>query len=526
MSKAHSSRPARSRPFRLGMILPVLAMAALPWVAEALAVAASAAPAPAATAPKLPASPQLPVTVPANVLAGSTGFADLAERLLPTVVNISTSQTLKRRPDQQGQQGQQAPQGTPFDEFFKNFSDRDNRPRRVQSLGSGFIIDPAGYVVTNNHVIEGADEITVILDDGDEMKATLVGTDEKTDLALLKVTSKNPLPTARMGDSDKARVGEWVMAIGDPFGLGGTVTTGIISARNRDINAGAYDDFIQTDAPINRGNSGGPLFNMYGDVIGVNSAIYSPTGGSVGIGFAIPINAAKNVIAQLRTAGVVRRGWLGVRIQEVTDELAESLGIDRGRGALISGMDQNGPAQKAGLQNGDVVLTFDGRPVADNRALPRMVADAPIGKTVNLEIMRRGQKRTVPVTVQRLVEDDQKVASADPDTSKQKQAPRGPTVTNLGMTLAPITGESRRRYRLDDKVQGVLVTDVDTESAAGQKNIRAGDVITEVAQQKVTSVDDFNAKLTEERRANHRVVLLQVSRGGELTFIPVRLDPN
>jgi serine protease Do len=316
------------------------------------------------------------------------------------------------------------------------------------------------------------------------------------------------------------------MAIGDPFGLGGTVTTGIISARNRDINAGAYDDFIQTDAPINRGNSGGPLFNMYGDVIGVNSAIYSPTGGSVGIGFAIPINAAKNVIAQLRTAGVVRRGWLGVRIQEVTDELAESLGIDRGRGALISGMDQNGPAQKAGLQNGDVVVTFDGKPVADNRALPRMVADAPIGKTVNLEIMRRGQKRTVPVTVQRLVEDDQKVASADPDTSKQKQAPRGPTVTNLGMTLAPITGESRRRYRLDDKVQGVLVTDVDAESAAGQKNIRAGDVITEVAQQKVTSVDDFNAKLAEERRANHRVVLLQVSRGGELTFIPVRLDPN
>src|SRR6185436_17469098 len=237
---------------------------------------------------------------------------------LPTVVNISTSQTLKRRPDQQQQP--QAPQGTPFDEFFKNFSDRDNRPRRVQSLGSGFIIDAAGYVVTNNHVIEGADEITVILDEGTEMKATLVGTDEKTDLALLKVTSKNPLPTARMGDSDKSRVGEWVMAIGDPFGLGGTVTTGIISARNRDINSGSYDDFIQTDAPINRGNSGGPLFNMYGDVIGVNSAIYSPTGGSVGSGFAFPIAAAKDVSAQLRTAGVGRRGGLGVSIQEVTEE--------------------------------------------------------------------------------------------------------------------------------------------------------------------------------------------------------------
>src|SRR5262245_22281399 len=487
MSKALSSRPTHRRPFGLRMILPVLAVAILPWAADALAGAAPATPAPAAT-PKLPSSPQLPVTVPANVLAGSTGFADLAERLLPTVVNISTSQTLKRRPDQQGQQGQQVPQGTPFDEFFKNFSDRDNRPRRVQSLGSGFIIDPAGYVVTNNHVIEGADEITVILDEGTEMKATLVGTDEKTDLALLKVTSKNPLPTARMGDSDKSRVGEWVMAIGDPFGLGGTVTTGIISARNRDINAGAYDDFIQTDAPINRGNSGGPLFNMYGEVIGVNSAIYSPTGGSVGIGFAIPINAAKNVISQLRTAGVVRRGWLGVRIQEVTDELAESLGLDKGRGALISGMDQNGPAQKAGLQNGDVVLTFDGKPVADNRALPRMVAEAQIGKTVNVEVMRRGQRRTLPITVQRLVEDEQKVASADASTQKSS---RPPSASNLGMTLAPLTGESRRRFRLNDSVQGVIVSEVDPDSPAGQKNIRTGDVITEVAQQPVTSPEDF-----------------------------------
>jgi serine protease Do len=504
------------------MILPVLAMAILPWAANALAGAAPTAP--AATAPKLAQSPQLPVTVPANVLAGSSGFADLAERLLPTVVNISTSQTLKRPADQQKQQ--QPPQGTPFDDFFKNFTDRDNRPRRVQSLGSGFIIDAAGYVVTNNHVIEGADEITVILEDGDEMKATLVGTDEKTDLALLKVNPSSPLPVARMGDSEKARVGEWVMAIGDPFGLGGTVTTGIISARNRDINAGAYDDFIQTDAPINRGNSGGPLFNMYGEVIGVNSAIYSPTGGSVGIGFAIPINAARNVITQLRAGGAVTRGWLGVRIQEVTGELAESLGLDKGRGALIAGMDKNGPAQKAGLQNGDVVLTFDGKAVADNRALPRMVADAQVGKTVNVEILRRGQRRTLPVTVQKLADDDQKVASANPDSSKQKQAPRGPTVTNLGMTLAPITGESRRRYRLDDRVQGVVVTEVDADSPAGEKNIRSGDVITEVAQQNVTSVEDFTAKIEAERQAGHRVVLLQVSRGGELTFIPVRLAAN
>ncbi len=521
MSKALSSRSGQARSIGLRMILPVLAMAILPWAAYDLA---GAAPAPAATAPRLPQSPQLPVTVPANVLAGSQGFADLAERLLPTVVNISTSQTLRRNADKQAEP--QTPQGTPFDDFFKNFSDRDNRPRRVQSLGSGFIIDAAGFVVTNNHVIDGADEITVILEDGDEMKATLVGTDEKTDLALLKVNPSSPLPVARMGDSEKARVGEWVMAIGDPFGLGGTVTTGIISARNRDINSGAYDDFIQTDAPINRGNSGGPLFNMYGEVIGVNSAIYSPTGGSVGIGFAIPINAARNVITQLRAGGIVQRGWLGVRIQEVTSELAESLGLDKGRGALISGMDEKGPAQKAGMLNGDVVLTFDGRPVADNRALPRMVADAPIGKTVNIEVLRKGQRRTLPITVQRL-EDDQKVASAESEKGKQKSAPpRAPTMTNLGMTLAPITGESRRRYRLDDKVQGVVVTDVDGESPAGLKNIRTGDVITEVAQQKIVSPEDFSAKLDAERKANHRIVLLQVSRGGELTFIGVRLDPN
>jgi serine protease Do len=520
MSKALSSRPGNARQLAM-RIVPILAMAVLPWAADALAGAAPA-PSAAAPAPKLPLSPQLPVTVPANVLAGSTGFADLAERLLPTVVNISTSQTLKRRPDQQNEP--QLPQGTPFDDFFKNFSDRENRPRRVQSLGSGFIVDAQGYVVTNNHVIEGADEITVIQEDGTSMVATLVGRDEKTDLALLKVNPRMPLPVTRLGDSDKARVGEWVMAIGDPFGLGGTVTTGIISARNRDINAGPYDDFIQTDAPINRGNSGGPLFNMYGEVIGVNSAIYSPTGGSVGIGFAIPINAAKNVIAQLRTAGVVRRGWLGVRIQEVTDELAESLGLEKGRGALIAGMDEKGPAQKAGLQNGDVVLTFDGRAVADNRALPRMVAEAPIGKTVNLEVMRRGQKRTLPITVQRLVEDEQKVASADPGSQKSTAKP--PVMGNLGMTLAPITTESRRRYRLDDKVQGVVVTDVDADSPAGQKNIRTGDVITEVAQQPIVSPEDFATKLDAERRAGHRVVLLQVSRGGELTFIGVRLEPN
>jgi serine protease Do len=438
------------------------------------------------------------------------------------VVNISTSQTLRRRPANEDAPQPQAPQGSPLDDFFKDFMDRGNRPRRVQSLGSGFIIDPAGYVVTNNHVIDGADEITVILSDMSSLPATLVGKDDKTDLALLKVNSKQPLNVARFGDSDKARVGDLVMAIGDPFGLGGTVTTGIVSARNRDINSGPYDDFIQTDAPINRGNSGGPLFNMDGEVIGINSAIYSPTGGSVGIGFAIPANAAKNVVAQLKSTGKIQRGWLGVRIQQVSDEIAETMGLDRPRGALIAGMTDGGPAAKAGVQNGDVVLTFDGRAVSDNRALPRMVADAQVGKTVNMEILRKGQRRTIPVTVQRLVEDE-KVASADKTPAKPSNAPKAPAAVNLGMTLAPVSPESRRRFRLDGKVEGVVVTEVDADSPAGQKNIRPGDVITEVAQQKVTSPDEVSTKLDAERKAGHKVVLLQVSRGSELTFIGVRL---
>jgi len=314
-----------------------------------------------------------------------------------------------------------------------------------------------------------------------------------------------------------------VMAIGDPFGLGGTVTTGIVSARNRDINSGPYDDFIQTDAPINRGNSGGPLFNMDGDVIGINSAIYSPTGGSVGIGFSIPSNAARNVLAQLRTGKLVR-GWLGVRIQEVSQEIAESMGLDKPRGALIAGMTDGGPAAKAGMQNGDVVLSFDGKPVADNRALPRMVAESQVGKTVPMEVLRKGKRQNISVTVQKLA-DDEKVASADKPAAKgtATSANKQLSALNLGMTLAPVTQDARRRFKLDPKVEGVVVTDVDADSPAGQKNIRAGDVITEVAQQRVTSPDEVTAKLDAERKAGHKVVLLQVSRGGELTFIGVRI---
>jgi serine protease Do len=462
------------------------------------------------------------VQVPPSIAARPQGFADLAERLSPMVVNISTSQTL-RRPAQAPQ-----PDGSQNDDFFRNFLNRDNRPRRVQSLGSGFIIDATGYVVTNNHVIDGADEITVILADTTSLPAKLIGKDDKTDLALLKIESKTPLTVAKFGDSDKARVGELVMAIGDPFGLGGTVTTGIISARNRDINSGPYDDFIQTDASINRGNSGGPLFNMEGDVIGVNSAIYSPTGGSVGIGFAIPSNAARHVIDQLKATGTIARGWIGVRIQPVSDEIAQSLGMDKARGAMIAGVTGDGPAAKAGIQNGDVVVNFDGKPVADSRALPRMVADTDVGKSVEIEVMRRGQARKLPITIEKLVEET-KVASADsrpatPGTNNNPPTPpAAPQMVNLGMSLAPITGESRRRFKLNDTVTGAVVTDVDMDSPAGQKNIRAGDVITEVAQTKVSTPEEVTAKLAEEKNAGRKVVLIQVNRGGELTFIGVRI---
>jgi serine protease Do len=482
----------------------------------------------AAAVPAIPARPAAAapaIAVPPSIAARPQGYADLAERLLPMVVNISTSQTLRRRPDAgaDAAPAPQVPQGSPLDDFFKDFLDRGNRPRRVQSLGSGFVIDPAGYIVTNNHVIEGADEITVILSDTTSMPATLVGTDEKMDLALLKVNSKQPLAVAKLGDSDKARVGDLVMAIGDPFGLGGTVTTGIVSARNRDIKSGDYDDFIQTDAPINKGNSGGPLFNMDGEVIGINTAIYSETGGSVGIGFSIPSNAAKNIIAQLKTTGKIQRGWLGVRIQQVSPDIAETIGLDKARGALIAGMTTGGPAAKAGIQNGDVVLTFDGKPVADSRALPRLVADASIGKTVNIEVLRKGQHKSIPISIQKLPDEGKPSAVSKTPAKPGATAPKPPATVNLGMNLAPLSAESRRRFHLEGNVQGVVVTDVDADSPAGQKNIRAGDVITEVAQQKVSSPDDVSARLDAERKAGHKVVLLQVSRGGELTFIGVRL---
>jgi serine protease Do len=442
-------------------------------------------------------------------------FADLANQLLPVVVNISTTQTVTGAAGVP-QLPADLPPDSPLRQLFKDMDKGKNVPRHVTSLGSGFIIDPAGIIVTNNHVVEDADEITVTLNDGTSLPAKLIGRGDKTDLALLKVVPKKPLPASHFGNSDKARVGDWVMAIGNPFGLGSTVTTGIVSARNRDIAAGPYDDFIQTDAPINRGNSGGPLFDMDGNVIGVNSAIFSPSGGSVGIGFAIPSNMAREVIGQLEKYGATRRGWLGVRVQTLTDDLAEGMGVPGSNGALVADVTDGGPADKAGIKNGDIITAFDGKPVPDSRALPREVADTAAGKAVNVDIIRGGKKMTLHAVVAKLQDDD--------DGNKPNKAPAkpGPKSSRLGLSLAALDDAARAKYKLPKDAAGVVVTDIDPLGASSDKNFRPGDIIVQVQNQPVRSPDDVTRAVDANAKAGKKVTLLLVSRGGDLTYVAVR----
>ena len=462
------------------------------------------------------------------------GFADLAARLLPSVVNISTSETIN--PEQHGEEAApgDAPfaPGSPFDQFFKNFFDHNAergvnpqvQPRKATSLGSGCIIDPSGSGVTNNHVIENADTITVILHDDTNLTATVVGRDAKTDLAVLKVKADKPLAAASWGDSDKARVGDWVLAIGNPFGLGGSVTAGILSARQRDINSGPYDDFLQTDAPINRGNSGGPMFNMDGQVIGVNTAIYSPSGGSIGIGFAIPSNLAKEVVSELirEPDHTVHRGWLGVRIQSVTDEIAESLGLDKAEGALVASVNEGGPAQKGGIQPGDVILNYNSQPVADIRRLPRLVAESEVGSTVPVTVWRKRSQQTLHVVVGRL-DETEKVASNEP-RQKPPAAAIG-AVTTLGLTLSNITPALKNKFSLGDD-KGVVITAVVKDSAAAEKGLQAGDVIIEASQEDIVSASDVVGKIDAARRAGRKSILLLVERQGDLRFVALRIDKS
>lgn len=466
-------------------------------------------------------------TEPANAntaaqLPGS--FAPLVRKVQPAVVTIMAAQggghAERTAEAERGTPDLPFPPGSPFEEFFRRFQDQlgpqGQRPeprgeRGGVSLGSGFIIDAGGYVVTNNHVVDGAREVTVTLDDGTLLPAQVVGHDEKTDLALLKVSSDTPLPYLAFGDSDKAAVGDWVVAVGNPFGLGGTVTTGIVSARGRNINAGPYDDFIQTDAAINRGNSGGPMFNAAGEVIGINTAIFSPSGGSVGIGFAIPSNLAKAVVAQLRDHGHVERGWLGVAVQQVTPELAAGLGRDKAEGALVAQVTPGSPADKAGLHQGDLILGFDGKPVHSMRDLTLRVAETKSGESVAVQVLRDGSERTVTVEIGRLKEE--RVASAGGHRTESAAA-----TTVKGLALAPLTAAARERLGIGAEVKGVVVTRVD-----GDAPIQPGDVIEKVGDAVVASPADVSKHVHEAEKAGRKAVLLLVNRDGADTFVALPL---
>ncbi|SFD49857.1 DegQ family serine endoprotease [Roseivivax sediminis] len=445
-------------------------------------------------------------------------LAPLVDRISSSVVNITTATTVAR---QSGPQGI-VPEGSPFEEFFREFQNpegNDNPMRRSSALGSGFVISEDGYVVTNNHVIENADEIQVEFFSGRELPAEVVGTDPNTDIALLKVEADSPLPFVNFGDSEEMRVGDWVMAMGNPLGQGFSVSAGIVSASGRALS-GSYDDYIQTDAAINRGNSGGPLFNMDGDVIGVNTAILSPTGGSIGIGFAMSSNVVTRVVDQLREYGETRRGWLGVSIQNVTDDVAEAMGLESTTGALVTDVPE-GPASEAGIESGDVIVSFDGVDVEDTRALVRQVGNTAVGKTVRVVINRDGQTETFRVTLGRREEADAAqpaMPGAEPEPPEEADV--------LGMTLSPLTEEMREELGVAGNVDGLVVTAIDESSEAYEKGLREGDLISEAGQSEVLEVADLEDRISEAREAGRMSILLLVRRDGNPRFVAVSLEED
>lgn len=455
--------------------------------------------------------------------AHQESLADLAEKISPAVVNITTSTVVEGRTGPQGI----VPEGSPFEDFFREFQDRNkngDRPRRSSALGSGFVISADGFVVTNNHVIDGADQILIEFFPGEgqpkeELPATVIGTDPKTDIALLKVEAKRPLKFVSFGDSDTARVGDYVVAMGNPLGQGFSVSAGIVSARNRALS-GSYDDYIQTDAAINRGNSGGPLFNMDGEVIGVNTAILSPNGGSIGIGFSMASNVVSNVVDQLREYGETRRGWLGVRIQDVTDDVAEAIGLAKVAGALITDVPE-GPAKEAGLLSGDVILSFDGKDVADTRGLVRQVGNASVGTSVQVTVFRDGETKTFAVTLGRREDAERAVPAAMENPS---QAPEVTEKTVLGLTLGLLTDDIRAELNVPDETEGVVVLSVDETSQAFEKGLRAGDLITEAGQQKLKTLGELDDRIAEARDAGRKSLLLLVRRNGEPRFVALSLE--
>ena len=445
-------------------------------------------------------------------------FADLAERVSPAVVNITTSTMVARGTGP----GAIVPDGSPFEDFFKEFQDRNgqgNRPRRSSALGSGFVISEDGYIVTNNHVIEGADEVIIEFFEGGELEAKVIGTDPKTDIALLKVESDTPLAFVPFGNSDTARVGDWVLAVGNPLGQGFSVSAGIVSQRNRALQ-GAYDDYIQTDAAINRGNSGGPLFTMDGEVVGVNTAILSPNGGSIGIGFSMASNVVTRVVNQLRDFGETRRGWLGVRIQDVSDDVAEAIGLEKTAGALVTDV-PDGPAKDAGMLSGDVIMSFDGVDVEDTRGLVRTVGNADVGKTVRVIVFREGKTQTLKITLGRREDAESNEAPMEEDTSEEGDVQE---MEMLGLKLAPLNDDLREQLELGSDANGLVVTDVDEAAEAFEKGLRAGDVITEAGQQKIATAGELQAQVDAAKEAGRKSLLLLVRRAGEPRFVALTLD--
>jgi serine protease Do len=458
----------------------------------------------------------------AGAAEAPASFADLAAKVTPAVVNIASKHKLAQAGDDNGHTPFVVPKGSPFEDFFKHFNERQRPDNGAESmaLGSGFIVDPAGYVVTNNHVVDDATEVNVTLNTGTTYPAKVIGTDKKTDLALLKVESPTPLPAVSFGDSDAVRVGDWVMAVGNPFGLGGTVTSGIVSARGRDLNSSPFDDFLQIDASINQGNSGGPTFSMAGEVIGINTAIFSPNGGSVGIGFAIPSNLAKTIIATLREKGSIERGWLGVQIQGVTPDIASAVGLDKPAGAIVSDVMPDSPAAKAGLQRGDVILTFNGKAVDRLHDLPRLVAAAPIGGKAEVTLWRNRAQETVTVEVAKLAEDQ---VAANDNQPEAPAAPAADSVETLGLTLASLTPDLRQQFGIAETINGVVVTSVADDGPAAKRGLQPGDVIEQVGSAPVATPQQVASLAKAARAENRDAVLLLVNRQGDEIFVAVEV---
>lgn len=475
-------------------------------------------------------------STPAQAQERPSSFADLVEKLTPAVVNVSTTQKIKSAQNFGGMPFPNlpdAPELEPFRDFFERFGNPYNmgqpQEREVYSLGSGFIIDASGYVITNNHVVDDAEEISVTLADNSKYKAKIIGRDKKTDLALLKVDAKKNLPFVPLGDSDSMRVGDWVIAVGNPFGLGGSVTQGIISARQRSINSGPFDDFLQTDAPINRGNSGGPLFNTKGEVIGINTAIFSPSmgGGSVGIGFAIPTSLAKPVIEQLKEFGRTHRGWLGVKIQEVSEEIADSLGMKKPIGALVLEVDKDSPAGKAGIVAGDVITNFDGKEITEMRLLPRIVAETKIGRTVNITYWHKNSEKTGKVNIAEMDEqnEDMDGGNKGKNSDPSKKTPESESI--IGLSLSPLTPQLRTRLRIDEKqTGGLVIMDVKSGSEAAKQGLQRGDIVIDVNNETVKSPSDFKNAVENARKAGRKFALIRISRKGDEAFITLPVSEN